>query len=148
MFMFVELWMVGVRRVPHSNQDTQASIESYHGALKCWLALDTKDLKGRRIDSLVWRLTITIARHYMHTLEMKKKGFIKNKVMEAIITQSVEKVALIPLTHVYQPTLESDGPWGVRSQHLPNVIYAVKFPFTEIFCYTCEWALQGNMCKH
>jgi hypothetical protein len=42
MFMFVELWMVGVRRVPHSNQDTQASIESYHSALKHWLALDTE----------------------------------------------------------------------------------------------------------
>jgi len=40
--------------------------------------------------------------------------------MEAIITQSVEKAALIPLTHVYQPTLESDGAWGIRSQHLPN----------------------------
>jgi hypothetical protein len=79
---------------------------------------------------------------------MKKKGFIKNKVMEAIITQSVEKVALIPFTHVYQPTLESDGAWGVQSQRLPNVIYVVKFPFTEIFCYTCEWALRGNMCKY
>jgi len=29
--------------------------------------------------------------------------------MEAIVTQSVEKVAFIPLTHVYQPTLENDG---------------------------------------
>jgi hypothetical protein len=84
----------------------------------------------------------------MHTLEMKKKGFIKNKVMEAIITQSVEKVALIPFTHVYQPTLDNDGGWGVWSQRLPNVIYAVKFPFTKIFCCTCEWALRGNMCKH
>jgi hypothetical protein len=84
----------------------------------------------------------------MHTLEMKKKGFIKNKVMEAIITQSVEKTTLIPLTHVYQPTLESDGAWGIWSQCLPNVIYAVKFPFTEIVCCTCEWALRGNMCKH
>jgi hypothetical protein len=74
----------------------------------------------------------------MHTLEMKKKGFIKNKVMEAIITQSVEKVALIPLTHVYQPTPENDGTWGIRSQCLPNVTCVVKFPFTEIFCYTCE----------
>jgi hypothetical protein len=45
----------------------------------------------------------------MHTLEMKKKSFIKNKVMEAIITQSVEKTTFIPLTHVYQSTLESDG---------------------------------------
>jgi hypothetical protein len=34
MFMFVELWMVSVQKVPHSNQDTQVSIESYHGALK------------------------------------------------------------------------------------------------------------------
>jgi len=83
----------------------------------------------------------------MHTLEMKKKGFI-NKVMEAIITQSVEKAALIPPTQVYQPTLESDGAWGVQSQRLPNVIYAVKIPFTKIFCCTCEWALRGNMCKH
>ncbi len=61
--------------------------------------------------------------------------------MEAIITQSVEKVAFIPLTHVYQPTLENDGAWDVRSQHLPNVIYTVKFSFIEIFCCTFEWAL-------
>ncbi len=45
----------------------------------------------------------------MLTLEMKKKGFIKNKVMEAIITRSVEKTTFIPLTHVYQPTFENDG---------------------------------------
>jgi hypothetical protein len=57
----------------------------------------------------VWRLTTTIARHYMHRLEMKKKGFIKNKVMEAIITRSVEEATFIPLIHVYQPTFESDG---------------------------------------
>jgi hypothetical protein len=30
----------------------------------------------------------------------------------------------------------------------PNVIDAVKFPFIEIFCCTCEWALQGNNYKH
>jgi hypothetical protein len=72
----------------------------------------------------------------MHTLEMKKMAFIKNKVMEAIITQSVEKAAFIPFTHVYQPTLESDGAWGVGSQHLPNVIYTVKFPFTKgYYCF-------------
>ncbi len=145
--MFTKLWMVGVWRVPHSHQNTKVSIDSYHGALKCWLAFDTKGLRGRRIDWLVWWLTTTIAHHYMHTLKMKKKSFIKNKVMEAIITQSVEKVAFIPLTHVYQPTFES-GTWGVWSQYLPNVIYAVKFPFIKIFCCTCEWALWGNMCKH
>jgi hypothetical protein len=73
--MFVELWMVAIRRVPHSNQNTQANIESYHGALKGWLALYTKGPRGHIIDWLVWRLTTTIACHYMHTLEMKKKRF-------------------------------------------------------------------------
>jgi hypothetical protein len=140
--------MVGVQKVPHSNQDTQTNIEAYHGVLKHWFALDTKGLRGHRINWLMWGLTTTIAHHYMHILEMKKKGFIKNKVMEAIITRSVEKASLIPLTHVYQPTFESDGVGGVWSQRLPNVTYVVKFPFTKIFCYTCEWALQGNMCKH
>ncbi len=67
------MWMVGVQRVPHSNQDTQMSIDSYHDALKHWFVLDTKGLRGRKIDQLVWQLTITIARDYMHTLEMKKK---------------------------------------------------------------------------
>jgi hypothetical protein len=44
----------------------------------------------------------------------EEKGFIKNKVVEAIATQSVEKVNFVPFTHVYQPTLESDGTWGVE----------------------------------
>ncbi len=139
--MFAELWMVGVRQVPHSNQDTHANIKSYHGALKCWFAFDTKGFRGHRIDWLVWRLITTIAHHYIHTLEMKKKGFITNKVVEAIVTQSVENATLIPLIHVYQPTFESDGVWGVQSQCLPNVIYVVKFPFTEISCCTCEGVL-------
>jgi hypothetical protein len=33
----------------------------------------------------MWLLTTTIAHHYMHTLEMKKRGFRKNKVVEAIL---------------------------------------------------------------
>ncbi len=44
----------------------------------------------------------------------EKKKIIKNKVVEAIVTRSVEKVAFIPFAHVYQPTLESDGAWGVE----------------------------------
>ncbi len=69
--------------------------------------------KRHRIDWFMWRLTTTIACHYLHTLEMKKKGFIKNKVVEAIVTWTMEKATLLPFTHVYQPTFESDGVWGV-----------------------------------
>ncbi len=136
--MFAKLWMVTVRRMPHSNQNTQASIESCHCALKCWFVFNTKGLKGWRIDWLVWWLTITITRHYMHTLEMKKKRFHKKQGYGGHLLHVVwKKAILIPLTHVYQPTFESDGAWGVWSQRLLNVIYAMKFSFTEIFCCTC-----------
>ena len=63
------MWLIGARRVPHSNQDTQGSIEAYHGALKRWFKLDTKGLRGRRVDWLVWKLTTVVARHYMHVAE-------------------------------------------------------------------------------
>jgi hypothetical protein len=38
--------MVGVRQVPHANQDTQANIEAYHGTIKWWLKHDTKGTKA------------------------------------------------------------------------------------------------------
>jgi hypothetical protein len=41
-----------------------------------------------------------VARHYMHTTEMKKRMFIRNKVMECIVKTSVEKATLIPHTNV------------------------------------------------
>jgi hypothetical protein len=70
MYLIVDLRMVRFRQVPHSNQDTQALIESYHGALKHLFSLKTKGLRGQRIDWLVWKLTITITKQYMHTTEM------------------------------------------------------------------------------
>jgi hypothetical protein len=83
--------MINLQHMPHFNQDTQANTESYHGTLKCWFSLETKGLKGHRIDWLVWRLITTIARHYMRTFEMKKREFIKNKVVEHIVKTNVEK---------------------------------------------------------
>jgi hypothetical protein len=50
MFMFAKLWMVGVQQMPHSNQNTQANIESYLNALKHWFVLNTKGFRGCRID--------------------------------------------------------------------------------------------------
>jgi hypothetical protein len=41
-----------------------------------------------------------IARHYMHTTEMKKRRFIRNKVVERIMKTNVEKATLIPHTNV------------------------------------------------
>jgi hypothetical protein len=36
----------------------------------------------------------------------------------------------------------------VQSQQHLNMTYKVPLPFTKYACYTCEWALCGNLCKH
>jgi hypothetical protein len=61
---------------------------------------ETKGFKERYIDWLVWRLTTSMARHYMHQMEMKKRGFIKNKVVAQFVVASVEKAFMIPHTNV------------------------------------------------
>jgi hypothetical protein len=33
---------------------------------------------------------MTVAKHYMHTIEMKKCGFMKNKVVEHIVKVSID----------------------------------------------------------
>jgi hypothetical protein len=38
--------------------------------------------------------------------------------METIVKKNVEKVALILLTHVAQPTFDKGGVWVVQNQHL------------------------------
>ncbi len=147
----VELWMVGLCWVPHLNQDTQASIKSYHGVLKCWFSLETKGLKGHRINWLVWRLTTIVARHYMHQVEMKRRGFIKNKVMTWLVVKSVDKTSQIPHTNVISLTFEGDDGddvWQVWSQHHPSVTYKIHALFIEYASCIYEWALQGKFCKH
>jgi len=61
---------------------------------------ETKGFKEHHIDWLVWRLTTSMAQHYMHQMEMKKWGFIKNKVVAQFVVASVEKAFMIPHTNV------------------------------------------------
>ncbi len=69
-----------------------------------------------------------MAQHYMHRLKIKKEGswkkdhkrrrFIKNNVMQQLITLNVENKLLIPHTNVLQPTNEGndgDDAWMVWS---------------------------------
>jgi hypothetical protein len=58
----------------------------------------------------------TVVRHHMHTAEMKKCGFIINKVMECIVKMSIEKATLIPhtnVTHGIDDSNETGHAWMV-----------------------------------
>ncbi len=116
MYLVVDLWMVGLQRVSHSNQDTQTSIEYYHGPLKRWFSLETKGLQGRQIDRLMSILMTMVVKHYMHTTEMKKCRFIRNKVVEHIVKTSIEKATLIlhtNVTHGIDDSNETGHAWMV-----------------------------------
>jgi len=93
----------------------------------------------------VWRLTMTIARRYMHTMEMKKQKFIKNKLLEVIVKKCVEKVTLILFTHVAQPTFENSGAWVVWSQRRVNVTHQMRYPFVWYACCTCVGIVREFM---
>jgi hypothetical protein len=87
----------------------------------------------------------------MHTTEMKKRMFIRNKVVERIVKMSIEKATLIPhtnVTHGIDDLNETGHAWMVRSQQHLNMTYKDPLPFTKYVCCTCEWALHGNLCKH
>ncbi len=75
-------------------------------------------------------------------VEMKKCGFIKNKVVEHIMKANVEKATLIShinVTHGIDDSNEIGHAWMVRSQQHSNMTYKVPLPFTRYACCTCEW---------
>jgi hypothetical protein len=77
----------------------------------------------------------------MHTIEMKKCKFIRNKVVERIVKMSIEKATLIPhtnVTHGIDDSNKTSHAWMVQSQQHPNMTYKVPLPFTKYVYYTCE----------
>jgi hypothetical protein len=44
----------------------------------------------------------------MHQAEMKRQGFVKNKVMAQLVVASINKVSWIPHTDMIPPTFEGD----------------------------------------
>ena len=140
-------WTKGVRRIPHAGQDTNSSIESYHGAMKRWLGFTTKGLRGRRLDWLITMLTTTIHNHYTHRLAMKKAGLIKNEIMTLKVRESVNLSYSIDEEWILEPTNER-AHWMCRSATYPENWYSLTYPHRDYACCDCEYAIRGNFCKH
>jgi len=83
-----------------------------------------------------------MAQQYMHQVEMKRWGFIKNKVVAWLVPTSVENAFMIPHNNVIQPTLVGDDDvitWIVPLRencvhcNLSNTIkqYPMQLDYTE-----------------
>ena len=147
LYCTIEMYLIGHRRNPHSNQDTQASIESYHGALKRWMKIDNHQLRRRRMDFLVWRLTTPVVTHYIYNQERKLHGFVRNKFVKKSVAAGITKAKAIPLEHIHRHRSE-EGRWEVQSQTVPGRWYDISNPYTTYASCSCEWAIRGNLCKH
>ncbi len=71
-------WMVAFRNIDHANQDTNAAIEGYHGALKSRMGQHKSRLLGRRLDLLVDILMGEVLEHYKMLAYRRAHGFQLN----------------------------------------------------------------------
>jgi hypothetical protein len=114
MYCDVEVWMVGVHQVPHINQDPQASIEAYHGAIKWWLKHDTRRTKAQRVDWLVWRLTNLVSTHYFHAQKANREGIIQKHNIKKIVKDGIFQIHTITKGCLNSQT-NIEKPWHVVS---------------------------------
>jgi hypothetical protein len=137
--------MVGVCQVPHANQDTQANIEAYHGAIKWWLKHDTIGTKVRKVDWLVSRLTNPVSTNYLHVSRGKERRNYKKCQKDCgrwhIAGSHHHK------RHLNSPT-QIEEPWHVMSQDTITQWYVVPKPYTMYAYCSCKWAIQSNLCKY
>lgn len=89
-------WIVAFRNIPHSNQDTNAAIEGYHGSLKSRLSQSKTRLTGRRADWLIHVLMGDLLNHYRSQAHYKQHGFTLNQRQEELTTNAVLKVMPCP----------------------------------------------------
>jgi hypothetical protein len=136
------------RNLPHANQDTNGSIEAYHGLIKRRYLGAFKRLSGRRIDWLVHTLTGSVTNYYWYMQMMKNAGFIKNCKIEELIESSFEKARQIPDEYVIYDEDLTQGFIKVRSMSSETIFYKVYGPNLEWACCTCKKAEMGDICKH
>ena len=70
------MWEKAYRNFPHSNQDTNNAIESYHGYIKQRYLCEKNDACHRRFDWLVYVLLTMVELYYTHIQGLKEVGFV------------------------------------------------------------------------
>jgi len=79
------------------------------------MKIDNHQLRGRRMDFLMWRLTTLVVTHYMYKDGRKLNGFVLNKQIEKIVVNGITKAKTIHLEYIRRPKAQLQG-WQVQSQ--------------------------------
>ncbi|MCO5613306.1 hypothetical protein L7F22_067582 [Adiantum nelumboides] len=143
----IGMWIRASRTMQVANQDTNGSIESYHGLLKSKFLSDRRTIHGRRIDWLIKGLVSHCHAYYWYQDTLKEAGFKRNFRIMDVVKNSVARALEIPDDHVgfYDDDARNARVFSMSTQlHF----YVVRNADVEWATCNCDWALRGNLCKH
>ena len=82
------MWAKAYRKFPHSNQDTNNAIESYHGYIKQKYLSEKNNACHRRVDWLVYVLLTMVKLYYIHMQGLKEARFVRRRKSEKQLNAS------------------------------------------------------------
>jgi hypothetical protein len=90
------MWAKAYRKFPHSNQDTNNAIESYHKYLKYRYLYEENNACHTRVDYLIYVLLTRVELYYIHNQRLKEAGIVRPTKCEKQETLSKDRVTQIP----------------------------------------------------
>ncbi|MCO5554535.1 hypothetical protein L7F22_008065 [Adiantum nelumboides] len=143
----IGMWIRASRMMKHANQDTNGSIESYHGLLKRKFLCDKRSIHGRRIDWLIKGLVGSCHSYFWYQEMLKDVGFKQNFRIMDVVKNSLARALEIPDEYV---RFHGDDHKHAKVLSLSKKLhfYIVLNADIEWATCTCDWALKGNLCKH
>ena len=134
------MWAKAYRNFPHSNQDTNNAIESYHGHLKQTYLCEKNNAYHRRVDWLIYVLMKNVELYYNHMQRLKEVGFIRPRKYEEQLNASKCKANQIPNEDCVADQ-ESNNEYWVRSQNKDthDTWYKVIHKGSNLHFCNCNW---------
>ena len=84
----LDIWVIRERHVNHVGQDTNATIELYHGTTKANVKSTKGHLVGHQTDSLIHELIYNVIKRYAYNDYKKEFGFVSKKKSMSSSTSS------------------------------------------------------------
>jgi len=143
------MWAKAYRNFPHSIQDTNNAIESYHRHIKERYLSEKNNACHRRVDWLIYVLLTKVVLYYNHMQRLKEVGFVRPIKIEEQLNSSKCRASQIQNEDCVPDEKSNNGYW-VHSQNKDtrDIWYNVIYKGSNLHFCNCNWALNGNVCKH
>ncbi|GLJ40912.1 hypothetical protein SUGI_0846320 [Cryptomeria japonica] len=143
----IAMWAKHFRNFSHANQETNASIESYHSHIKSHYLSDRSKKCTRRMDWLIHTLLHRVEPFYKNKRYLQLSGFLTNFKKERYYITALERSKNIADVDCFLYDLLPNT-YRIRSQTIPTKWYFVRKFEPNLHVCDCDWAKRGNTCKH